>query len=248
MPQGEERGGETRPQWRDEAGRDLCKKKPICLKFAKLFRRLMRLSNSQIEWPTIAKQKGLRDMRKHLGFTLLLLAAMCLLITGCSQSGETTDTENTPPVESTEDGESAAAQTPEEIEDTAADGSSESGTSEETPQYTDNFAVDDAAVTAFAEEIQSAVAEKDREGLADLMSFPNYVGFTEGGEFVETREDFLALGADRIFTEELLTEIAGAETEGLPPSEAGFSLSTSGRPNIIFGVSDGRLAIVGINY
>ena len=186
-------------------------------------------------------------MRKHLGFTLLLLAAMCLLITGCSQSGETTDTENTPPVESTEDGESAAAQTPEEIEDTAADGSSESGTSEETPQYTDNFAVDDAAVTAFAEEIQTVVAEKDLEGLADLIAFPVYVGLPDVGG-VESRDEFIALGADQIFTSELMASVAAADTGALSPRMAGFVLSVGGKANIIFGVTLRARTVTGIKY
>ena len=87
-----------------------------------------------------------------------------------------------------------------------------------------------------------------QEALADLASYPLYVGFADGGQSVESREDFIALGADRIFTEELLSEIAGADTEGLEASMAGFSLSTSGRPNVVFGVAGGRLAIVGMNY
>ena len=103
-------------------------------------------------------------------------------------------------------------------------------------------------VDAFAEQIQTAVADKDLEALADLAAYPLYVGFADGGQSVESRDEFIALGADRIFTEELLSEIAGADTEGLEASMAGFSLSASGRPNVIFGVADGRLAIVGMNY
>ena len=92
------------------------------------------------------------------------------------------------------------------------------------------------------------MADKDLEALADLTAYPLYVGFADGGQSVESRDEFIALGADRIFTEELLSEIAGADTEGLEASMAGFSLSASGRPNVIFGVADGRLAIVGMNY
>ena len=47
---------------------------------------------------------------------------------------------------------------------------------------------------------------------------------------------------------ELVSEIAGADPGGLAPSKAGFALSASGRPNVVFSVVDGRLAIVGINY
>lgn len=92
------------------------------------------------------------------------------------------------------------------------------------------------------------MADQDLEGLADLMMFPNYVGFTEDPAFVNTREEFTALGADRIFTQEMCDQIAAAETEDLQPSEAGFVLSADGRPNIIFGVNEGHLAIVGMNY
>ena len=92
------------------------------------------------------------------------------------------------------------------------------------------------------------MADKDLEALADLASYPLYIGFSDGGQSVESREDLIALGADRIFTEELLSEIAGADPAGLAPSKAGFALSTSGRPNVVFSVVDGRLAIVGMNY
>ena len=98
------------------------------------------------------------------------------------------------------------------------------------------------------EEMDAALAAVREETLADLAAYPLYVGFADGGQSVESREDFAALGADRIFTEALLSEIAGADTEGLEASMAGFSLSASGRPNVIFGVVDGRLAIVGMNY
>ena len=127
-------------------------------------------------------------------------------------------------------------------------GPEEDGADTEAPQYTDNFSIDTEAVTAFAEQIQAAVAEKNLEALADLASYPLYIGFSDGGESVESREDLIALEADRIFSEELVSEIAGADPGGLAPSKAGFALSASGRPNVVFSVVDGRLAIVGINY
>ena len=65
---------------------------------------------------------------------------------------------------------------------------------------------------------------------------------------MDTREDFLALGAEQVFTDALLSEIAEADLEDLSPSMAGLILSKNGAPNIVFGVSDGHLAIVGINY
>ena len=163
-----------------------------------------------------------------------------IFLAGCGQSGST----------SPEGGSSPQAEQPAE-ETAGEDGGrtpEEDGADTEAPQYTDNFSIDTEAVTAFAEQIQAAVAEKNLEALADLASYPLYIGFSDGGESVESREDLIALEADRIFSEELVSEIAGADPGGLAPSKAGFALSASGRPNVVFSVVDGRLAIVGINY
>lgn len=112
--------------------------------------------------------------------------------------------------------------------------------------YEDNFAVDTRAAAAFADKVKAAVAAKDMDALADLTAFPVYVGIAEDG--VETRDDFMALGAEKVFTPELTESIEGADTSNLQPSMAGFSISKDGCPNIIFGVVNGKLAISGINY
>lgn len=112
--------------------------------------------------------------------------------------------------------------------------------------YEDNFAVDTSAAAAFADKVKVAVAAKDMDALADLTAFPVYVGIAENG--IETREDFMALGAEKVFTPELTESIEGADTSNLQPSMAGFSISKDGGPNIIFGVVNGKLAISGINY
>ena len=115
--------------------------------------------------------------------------------------------------------------------------------------YEDNFAVDEDAVVAFGEKIQEAVAAKDMEALADLTAFPVYVGLPDTDGVVETREDFLALGAEQVLTDELTASVAEAKLDGQQPSMAGFVVADeSGRPSIIFGVVEGRLAITGINY
>lgn len=112
--------------------------------------------------------------------------------------------------------------------------------------YEDNFAVKTSEAAAFADKIKAAAAAEDIEALADLTAFPVYVGITGGG--VETKEEFIALGAEKIFTSELLESVKGADTSNLLPSMAGFSISKDGKSNIIFGVVGGRLAISGINY
>lgn len=184
-------------------------------------------------------------MRKHLN-KAILLAALCLLLAGCGQNRQDDGTApEKAPTEQSEPAEQPSAADPQTPEDP------EAGTPDaETGQtaYEDNFSVEHADAEAFARKIQDAVADKDLEGLADLMQFPNYVGFPEDAQFVDSREDFLSLGADRVFTEALLTEIGTADLSALEPSQAGFILSASGCPNIVFGVSEGQLAVVGINY
>lgn len=187
-------------------------------------------------------------MRKHLSNTFLLTAALCLLLTGCGHGGQSAETlPEDPSAEQSQPVDQPAQPSAEEseTEDPAVPEAPE-GANEQT--YTDNFSVDQEAVEAFARKIQDTVADKDLEGLADLMQFPNYVGFPEDPQFVDVREDFLALGAERVFTEELMTEISTADLSALQPSQAGFILSASGCPNIIFGVAEGHLSIVGINY
>ena len=112
--------------------------------------------------------------------------------------------------------------------------------------YEDNFAVDTAAAEEFAQKVKDAAAAKDLEGLAELTAFPVYVGLPGVGG-VETREDFLKLGAEAVFTEELMEALA-ADIDNLQPSRAGFAISNGTTANIIFGVRDGVLAISGINY
>lgn len=152
----------------------------------------------------------------------------------------------------------AAAQTAEEesagqAEDLSVEdeGTDYAAPSKETAEgaYEDNFAVDTDTAAAFGGKIKEAVAGKDIEKLADLTTFPVYVGLTEEGMVVETREDFIALGAEKLFTEEMVKSIAGADEKSLSPSMAGFTLyDGDDAPSITFGVQEGRLGISGINY
>lgn len=134
----------------------------------------------------------------------------------------------------------------------AAAGSEAASSSTEETQasggYADNFAVDSEAAAAFGTRIKDAVAAQDIEALADLASFPLYVGFTDESVNVTSREEFVALGAERIFTPELVDSVGNADVNGLSPSMAGFALSSNDGPNIIFSVVNGALAIQGINF
>ena len=201
-------------------------------------------------------------------FRRLLLAAgltAVIVMAGCGQdSAEDTtaqETEQTEDVstEETEQTEDTAESVQEDESTAEADSQTDAGDSQEEntgaenageeQTYEDNFAVDSEAVSAFADRIKEAVAAKDMEALADLTSFPVYVGIPDTEGVVETRDDFLALGADQVLTDELLESVASADMSGQEPSMAGFVVAgESGRPNIIFGVVEGKLAITGINY
>ncbi len=189
---------------------------------------------------------------------LAMAAAMGIMMAGCGQSSqpEQTTAETVQETSTEEETESTAAEKEETTEEETAEETTAEAAAEETAAaeaeqaaggYEDNFAVDSAAAADFAGKIQAAVADKDLEGLADLIAFPVYVGLPDVGG-VESRDEFIALGADQIFTSELMASVAAADTGALSPSMAGFVLSDGGKANIIFGVTDGALTITGINY
>lgn len=120
---------------------------------------------------------------------------------------------------------------------------------EDSKEPADNFDVDSSEAAEFAGKVKAAVSEQNLEALADLAAYPLYIGFSTGGQSVESREDFLSLGKEKIFTEELITSVSQADETALTPSQAGFILTKeSGSANIVFGLRDGKLAVSGINY
>ena len=90
---------------------------------------------------------------------------------------------------------------------------------------------------AFAEQIKEAV-----DALAELCAYPLAVN----GEVIETREAFMELGADVIFTEERCAVIEAVDVSALEDTMAGVIMG-DGTPNIIFKSVDGELGITGIN-
>ena len=173
----------------------------------------------------------------------LLTTVMVLSFAACGSQGnaaasaESTVTSESGAEASTAESSAAeaSAETTTEVSADAANGTS----------YEDNFAVSTAA---FAKKIQDAVAAEDLNALADLVNYPVYVALGDGS-VIETREDLIALGADKIFTPELKDSMANADLSELSPSMAGFTLySTGDGPNITFNVQNGVLGISGINY
>ena len=161
------------------------------------------------------------------------------------KESETQETE----AQETETTATEAAQTSAEVETETEQAETEQVEAENASgKYEDNFAVSTEAAAEFGSQVKAAVAEKDLEKLADLTAYPVYVGFPEGSMTIESREDMIAQGAEKIFTQELIDSVGAADETALIPSMAGFVLSDGGKTNIIFAVSDGDLAIVGINY
>ena len=121
-------------------------------------------------------------------------------------------------------------------------------TAERMIEYEDNFAVDSEAAAAFGKKVKEAVAEQDIDTLADLASYPLYVGFEGGSVTVKSADELIGLGAEKVFTPEMQESVGNADETALSPSMAGFALYTGNGPNILFGVVNGKLAIQGINY
>lgn len=196
------------------------------------------------------------------------IGAACLGIAACSQSAETTtDTSASQATEGAETTEATKEETESESTETESS-EEESATETETKESEnadaevseasestgaeqaglDNFSVDMETVAEMGKDIKAAVEAKDLDALAELTSYPVYVGL-EGVKGVETKEDFLALGADAVFTDELVQSVTGADETALEASKAGFTLSSGdSSANVIFGVVDGELKVTGINY
>lgn len=175
----------------------------------------------------------------------LLTTVMVLSFAACGSQGNgaAASTESTVASES----QVTESNTESNTEATSETASTES-TSTAEGAYEDNFAVPTEDATAFAKKIQDAVAAEDLDALADLVNYPVYVALGDGS-VIETKEDLIALGADKIFTPELKDSMANADLSELSPSMAGFTLySTGDGPNITFNVQNGVLGISGINY
>ena len=237
----------------------------------KLFYPLCNLYNKWIKKEgTISRintKKEIFIMKKRWSFLLLSIAIFALA--GCSQkknpdanvetefstTQESTtvsvSTEQTTPTETTKDNPSnqtIPAETNEKNKKSISTESSDTVTNT-WDGYEDNFAVETDTAAAYTKLIKEAVAEKDIEKLADLTSFPVYVGLSKENPVIYTREEFIAIDANLLFSEEMITSIAGADETTLKPSRAGFTLhGPNGMPSITFGVQNGKLGISGINY
>ncbi len=97
-------------------------------------------------------------------------------------------------------------------------------------------------IAVFAEEIKSAVSNKDMEALADLCAYPIAVN----DEVVENKDAFMQFAEDVIFTEERCAVIESVDVSALEETMAGVIMGDA-TPNIIFKSVDGKLGITAIN-
>ena len=179
-----------------------------------------------------------------------ILTALCLTACGgqTEEAAPEAAQEETVQEVPEEEAEETAPAEEAPAEDTDAEATEEAPAEEDASAGLDNFDVDQEEVSAFAEQIKEAVAAKDLEALADLTAFPVYVGVSENG-VVESRDEFLELGADAVITPELQEAVAGTDAEALSASMAGFTMMTEGvSGSITFGMTESGLAITGINY
>lgn len=102
---------------------------------------------------------------------------------------------------------------------------------------------------AFGESLQAVIGKRSMEDMAELLGYPCYVGIDDG-VVVENKEQFLALDADKVFTDELVNAVENADLDAIEVSAAGFVVGDpSGKPNVTIGLdSNGTIGVTGINY
>ena len=176
----------------------------------------------------------------------LLTTVMVLSFAACGSQGNGAAASAESTVTSESSAEASTAES--SATEASAETTTETADAVDGTSYEDNFAVPTEDAVAFAEKIQAVVADEDLEALADLANYPIYVALGDGS-VIESKEDLMALGADKIFTQEMKDSIANADLSDLSASMAGFTLySTGDAPNITFNVQNGVLGISGINY
>ena len=64
---------------------------------------------------------------------------------------------------------------------------------------------------------------------------------------VDSKEDFMKLDPAEIFSDELVSAMEEVDPEVLEPTKGGIIIG-EGTPDIVLGIADGKLAVMGINY
>ena len=118
---------------------------------------------------------------------------------------------------------------------------------------TENETLNEEEVTelyrGFARSLQNIISRKNMNDLAELLVYPSYIGIDEGIT-VNNRDEFLALDADKVFTDALIQAVKTADIDSTKLTQAGFIVGDpSGKPAVTIGLDkEGSMGITGINY
>ena len=173
-------------------------------------------------------------MRKSI-YTLMvstLIAAASM--TACSSQPSETTTAETTAAESTQENGTSAESSDASETTTAGE--------KETAQTTDADHAEDETLS------EKEITELYR-GLAELLVYPSYIGIDDG-IVVNNRTEFMALDADKVFTDALIEAVKTADVSSTELTKAGFIVGDpSGKPAVTFGLDkEGSIGITAINY
>ena len=138
-------------------------------------------------------------------------------------------------------------------ETTAAESTQENDTSAESNDASETTTAGEKEITelyrGFARSLQSIIANKNMNDLAELLVYPSYIGIDDG-IVVNNRTEFMALDADKVFTDALIEAVKTADVSSTELTKAGFIVGDpSGKPAVTFGLDkEGSIGITGINY
>lgn len=172
-------------------------------------------------------------MKKKLMACILTAAVAGMTLFGCGKNdAENAAQEETPVVEETTQEEAPVA------EEAESNGEDELSEEELLELY-----------HAFGESLQAVIGERSMEDMAELLVYPSYVGLDDG-VIVENKEQFLALDADKVLTDELVNAVENADLDAIELYEAGYVVGDpDGTPSVTIGLDvNGTMGITGINY
>lgn len=132
-------------------------------------------------------------------------------------------------------------------ETTAAESTQENDTSAEDETLSEKEITE--LYRGFARSLQSIIANKNMNDLAELLVYPSYIGIDDG-IVVNNRTEFMALDADKVFTDALIEAVKTADVSSTELTKAGFIVGDpSGKPAVTFGLDkEGSIGITAINY
>ncbi|MDO4295206.1 MAG: hypothetical protein Q4D90_03490 [bacterium] len=192
-------------------------------------------------------------MRKYKKYRRLAgIAALSLLLVGssaCRAKATDATTESDAAVtmatlesESETDSDTESKETGKlEVNGSEAEGTTSTSTAATTEAISD--------VQRLADEVKTAVANKDLEALADLIAYPIGIVSPDGeGIEVANKEEFLKLKEEDLFSDRLLRVIADVDTANMDTDKDDLAIMGKGTINIALGLTEeGSMKVVAIS-